>query len=63
MGLDCLVSSARSVREGFTLVGPVLTFKISQVLRNKQNLGFQIGKIIDVAKPEDVIKTFTVAAA
>ena len=27
MGLDCLVSGIRAVREGFTLVGPVVTVK------------------------------------
>ena len=56
MGLDCLVSGIRAVREGFTLIGPVLTVKeISGPLGTYSTEDFQMGKVIDTAEPGDVL--------
>ena len=56
MGLDCLVSGVRAVREDFRLVGPVLTIKeISGPLGTYKTEDFQMGKLIDMAQPGDVL--------
>ena len=56
MGLDCLVSGVRGVREDFRLVGPALTIKeISGPLGTYKTEDFQMGKLIDMAQPGDVL--------
>jgi regulator of RNase E activity RraA len=56
MGLECLVSGIRAVKQGFKPVGPILTIKeISGPLGTYRTEDFQMGKVIDTAQPGDVL--------
>jgi regulator of RNase E activity RraA len=56
MGLDCVVSGIRAVKEGFKMVGPAVTIKeVSGVAGTYTIEDFKMGKVIDTAQPGDVL--------
>ncbi|KPK95147.1 MAG: hypothetical protein AMJ94_00365 [Deltaproteobacteria bacterium SM23_61] len=56
MGLDCLVSGIKAVREGFKLAGPALTIKqVSGLAGTYPIEDFKISTIIDAAQPGDIL--------
>jgi 3-hexulose-6-phosphate synthase / 6-phospho-3-hexuloisomerase len=56
MGLDCLVSGIRAVKDGFKMVGPALTIKeISGVAGTYAISDFKMGTVIDSARSGDIL--------
>jgi len=56
MGLECLVSGVRAVKEGFAIVGPALTVQeVSGPVGTYRTEDFQMGKVIDMAQAGDVL--------
>jgi regulator of RNase E activity RraA len=56
MGLDCVVSGIRAVKEGFRMVGPAVTIKeVSGTAGTYTIEDFKMGKVIDSSEPGDVL--------
>ncbi|MEN6437159.1 MAG: RraA family protein [Syntrophobacter sp.] len=56
MGLDCLVSEIKAVKDDFKMVGPAVTIKeVSGIAGTYTIADFKMGKVIDTAHPGDVL--------